>query len=400
MRLPTPRIGLLVVAAVAATVAPAAGRAADEPAAPPAPREGCTTIADDKDDAGYLGTPSDPDLDILRVVLSSPPGKLRAYITVAELDYPLLGAGHQFQVQFKIGSKDVEFYAGESDAEPVHDAASVLLPGLTGVRYDGVVIADAKVEAIFDTKTSTVILTTDRAPIEAAAKASLADGTVLQNANVKTLANYVYTMMAADTATAKEPDARTYTVGDNTCFAPPEGRLALTVPTSVVSGHTAVVGGTLTNAGGTAVAGKNVTVSVAGKTAQVTSGEDGKFSASFAIASNAGSYPVTATWAGDDSLSTATATGTLVVKVQPTTTTLAQTVSGTTVTVRSTLLDDLRRPVAGQSVTWYVDGKAVGTYRTDSGGRTSLRTAKGKTVKAVFNGVRNRYGASSASRRT
>lgn len=400
MRLPTTRAGLLVVVAFAATVAPPAGLAADEPAAPPVPRDGCATVTDAADDAGYLGTPNDPDLDIVSVVLASPPGKLRAYIKVADLGYPTLGAGHQFQAQFKIDNKDFEFFASESDAAPLHEAGSIMLPTLEGVRYNGVLITDAKVDAVFDDKTSTVILTTDRAPIEAAAKASLADGTVLQNANAQTLVNYVYTMMPADKATAAEEANRTYVVGDNACFAPPEGRLALTLPTSVVSGHTAVVGGTLTNAAGTAVAGKNVMLSVAGKTAQVTSGADGKFSASFAITSNAGSYPVTATWAGDDTLSTATASGTLAVTIQPTSTTLAQTVSGTTVTVKSTLLNDLRKPVAGQSVTWYVDGKAVATHRTDSAGRTSLRTVKGKTVKAVFNGVRNRYGASSASRRT
>jgi hypothetical protein len=143
-----------------------------------------------------------------------------------------------------------------------------------------------------------------------------------------------------------------------------------------------------------------VTVAFAGKTVEVTSGEDGKITADLPVTSNAGSYPVTATWAGDDTLGTATATSPLVVKIQPTTTTLTSAVSGTSVIVKATVLDDLKKPIAGQTVTWLVDGKAAGSTKTDSAGRASLKTVKGKTVKATFAGVRDRYAASTASRRT
>jgi hypothetical protein len=403
VRIAITKTGLIVVAAVAATVAPPAGHAADEaPAAPPTPREGCVTFTDDAEDASVSGAPNDSDLDILSVVLASPPEKLRAYIKVAELSSPSLGAGHQFVVSYKLPSgKVVDIFAGESEAAAVHDVAGPMVaPPLTGANFDGGAIADAKVEAVFDAKTHTVVITADRAPLAAAAKEPLTDGIVMSSVTAASQADFVVTMMSADTAAAKDAAAQAYTLGDNTCFAPPAGKLALTVPAYVVTGHTAVIGGTLTNTAGTAVAGKNVTVSVAGKTAQVTSGADGTFSASFAISSLAGSYPVTASWAGDDSLQAATATAPLTVRIQPTSASLAQTVSGTTAYVTATLVDDLRKPLGGQVVTWYVDGKSVASYRTDSRGKSTLRTVRGKTVKVVYSGVRNRYAGSTASRRT
>lgn len=401
MRIAISRLGLFAVAAAAVTAAPPIGTAAEAPAAPPAPREGCVTYTDAKGDAGYVGTPNDPDLDITGVVLASPPGQLRAYVSVAKLDATQFAAGHQFLVSFTLDSKPIEFYAGESDAPEVRSAAETArVAPLTGVRYNGVAVAGAKVDVVYDAKTSTVVMTTDRAAIETAGKISLADGVVLSAATARTLADYVYTTIGADTATGKDAESSKYTIGDNTCFAPPEGRLALTLPAAVVTGHSAVVSGTLTNAAGAAVGGKNVTLSLAGKTARVTSGADGTFSATFAVTSNAGSYPVTATWAGDDTLQAATATAPLTVKIQPTSTTLTSAVSGTAVVVKATLLNDLRKPVAGQTVTWLVDGRAAGSSRTDAAGRATLRTAKGKTVKATFAGVSGRYAGSTASRRT
>jgi len=405
VRIAMTRLGLLAVAAASLSVSPP-GTAADAPAAPPAPRAGCATFADDKED-GKLGQllPNDPDLDIVNVVLASPPGLLRAYVQVTELGVPEYAAGHQFTASFLLDGKPVVIFAGQDSPaalDDVHGAANTAGAGsvLNGVSFNGVRIADAKLEVVWDEKTNTVVMTTDRASIEAASKLSLADGTLVKEAAAKSFGDYVYATLGADTATGKTPETSTYTIGDNTCFAPPEGKLSLQVPTSIVSGHTAVVSGVLSTATGTAVAGKQVSLALAGKTVTVTSAADGKFSASFAITSNAGSYPVTATWAGDDTLQKVTATAPLLVKIQPTSTSLASAVSGTAVVVKATLLDDIRKPIGGQTITWYVDGKAVGTSRTDSAGRASWRTVKGKLVKASYAGIRNRYAASSASRRT
>lgn len=406
MRIVISRLGLFAVAAAAVTVAPPAGNAADEPVAPPVPRAGCTTFTDDKGDASIGGvSENDPDLDLLDVVLASPPGKIRAYIHVDKLDTPEVAPGHRFNLTFQLEGKNVSFFAtaySPSEFETIHGAGATagLFGTLIGATYDGIKIADAKVDAVWDTKASTVILTADRAPIEAASKKSLADGVVVTKVSANALADFLYSTLGADTAAAKTPETQVYALGDNACFAPPEGKLALQLPTAVVAGHTAVVSGLLSTATGTPAAGKAVTVTLAGKTANVTSGTDGKFSASFAMNVNAGSYPVNASWAGDDSLTAATVTAPLTVKIQPTSTTLSATLSSTGATVTATLLNDLRKPVAGQPITWYVDGKAVATYRTDSLGRSSLRTARGKTVKAAYAGLRNRYAASSASRRT
>lgn len=406
MRRVTSSLGLWTIAIAAVAVTSPATNAADEPAAPPTPRAGCTTFTDDKGDGTIAGElPNEPDLDIVSMVLATPPGLLRAYITVDKLSYPELAPGHQFAVSFLLDGKAVSFYAGEDSPADVGEVRGIAesagaIAAINGVRYNGVVIDGATTTAIFDEKTNTVILTTERAPIEAASKQSLADGVVVTAATGKSLGDFFYTMVAADTITGADAEKSKYTLGDNICFAPPEGKLALTVPASVVSGHNLLVGGTLTTATGTAVANKPVKVAVAGKTATVTSAADGKFSATFAITSNAGSYPVTATWAGDDTLTAATATAPVVVKIQPTSTSLTAALSGTSVIVKATLLNDLRKPVAGQIITWYVDGRAVGTTRTNTAGQTTWKTVKGKTVKASFAGVKNRYAASSASRRT
>jgi hypothetical protein len=406
MRRALSSLGLWTLAAAAVAVTSPTGNAADEPAAPPAPRAGCTTFTDAKGDAELGGElPNDPDLDIVSVVLATPPGLLRAYVTVDKLDAPDVAPGHQFTVTMLLDGKPVVFYAGANSSAQVAGVRGAAegadaINTLSGVRYDGLDVPGATTDAVFDTKTSTVVLTTSRAPIEAASKKSLADGVVVTGVTAKSLGDFLYTVVAADTITGADADASKYTLGHNPCFAPPEGRLSLQVPVSVVSGHSALVSGVLTNEAGAAVGGKTVKLTVAGKSATVTSGADGKFSASFAITSNAGPQPVTATWAGDDTLQAVTATAPLLVTIQPTSTGLTSAVSGTGVVAQATLLNDLRKPVAGQTITWYVDGKAAGTSRTDAAGRASLRTVKGKLVKAAFAGVRNHYAASSASRRT
>lgn len=404
MRTSVLRFGLAAAVAAAAFVQPASN-AAEAPALP-MPRAGCVTFTDPKGDGETGGeVPNDPDLDIVNVVFASPPGAVRAYIQVDKLGASEYSPGHQFVASFVLDSKPVTLYASQhspSDLEDVQTAGAGAgaLPALNGVTHNGVRLKDAKLDVVWDEKASMVVLTADRASIEAAAKVPLPDGTVVKSVTAKSLGHFMYTAVTADTATGATPEASEHTLGTNPCFAPPEGKLALQVPASVVAGHVATVTGTLTTAAGAAVGGKTVSVTFAGKTVEATSGADGAVEAEFPVTSTAGSYPVTATWAGDDTLSTATATAPLVVTIQPTTTTLTSAVSGTSVIVKATLLDDLRKPVAGQTVTWLVDGKAAGSTKTDAAGRAQLKTVKGKTVKATFAGVRNRYGASTASRRT
>lgn len=395
------RLSLGLVVAVSVVSVTPVGHAADAPAAPPVPRAGCATFTDATNDAVLFATPNDPDLDITNVVWASPPGLLRAYIQVAKLGSPTYAVGHKFTATLQLAGKPLDLSAGEDTVvvDDVHSAVSSsgAFAPLTRVSYDGAPVPNATIDVVWDTVTNTVILTTSRAPIETMTKQTLADGTTLEGASATSYGDLVYTAATMDTATgaAKSP----YTIGDNHCFEPPAGKLALTVPTSVVSGHTALVSGVLTTEAGAAMAGKSVKVSLAGKSASVTSGADGKFSTTFTLTSTAGSYPATATFAGDDTLKAVTATAPVTVKIQPTTTTLTSSVSGTTATVKAQVLDDLRKPVAGQTVTWLVNGKAAGTSKTDSSGRATLRTTKGATVKGTFGGVKNRYASSYGTRK-
>ena len=402
--MPTASRKLLAYGALLVVTAAAAGSAAaaDAPAPLPVPAKGCTTFTDPADDAtpfdfgvGAPG-PSDPDLDITGVVLASPPGKLRAYIKVAALGQPEFGVGHSFEVSFKHNGKVVAVF-GSEDTEPVgaaHGAlagANLFAKPLTGVTWDGAVVAGAETQAVFDKTASTVVLTTDRAPIEKVSGASLADGTAVTEVKAQTAYDDVVSASVGDTATAPAG----YTVGDNACFAPPRAKLTLTAPARAVAGHTVVLSGALTDAAGKASATRTVGIALGRLRTAGTTTPTGAYRAAVPLNLSAGSYTVTAGWAGDPSLAPATATARIVVSAQPTRATLA----GTASQLALVLVDDLGHPLAGKPVTWYVDGTAARAARTDAKGRATFATAPGHTVKAAYAGDRTRYLGSWAAKR-
>jgi hypothetical protein len=402
--MPTASRKLLAYGALLVVAAAAAGSASatDAPAPLPVPAKGCATFTDPAGDAtpfdfgvGAPG-PSDPDLDITGVVLASPPGKLRAYIKVAQLGSPEFGAGHSFELFFKHNGRVASFF-GSQDPEPVGTAhgavagAHLFARPLTGVTWDGVLVDGAETQAVFDQKTSTVVLTTDRAAIEKAAGASLADGTGVTEVKAQTAYDHVLTSSIGDTATAPAG----YTVGDNACFTPPVAKLTLSAPARAVAGHTVVLSGALTDAAGKASATRTVGIALGRLRTAVTTTPTGAYRAAVPLNLSAGSYTVTAGWAGDPSLAPATATARIVVSAQPTRSTLAGTASQLTLV----LVDDLGHPLAGKPVTWSVDGTATATARTDAKGRATFSSAPGHTVKAAYAGDRTRYLGSWAAKR-
>ena len=389
-----------VAFAVAATLLTALGRPSSADDAPPRPTNGCVTFTDPAGDASQFGlAPNDGDLDLLDVVLASPPNLIRAYLHVAKLGAPTVGLGHQFLLNFTLNNKSVAVFVGRDQQDAVDSthqtlAGTNIIASTSGVRYDGAAVAGAQPTAVYDAAHNTVVLTMARAPIEKAAKTSLADGVTVTGVSAQTSGDYFTTAALADTASAATPAAATYTMGDNHCFEPPHGHLALSVPTDAIAGHALSISGTLTDDQAAGVGGKQVEVGNGTTTVEATTAADGSFTAALATPVATGTVPVTVTWAGDPTLQATSGSGSVNVAKQPTKTTLARLRSGTKSTVRATVVDDLAQPLAGQLVVWYLDKKRVGSNRTDARGVASLTTATGHAVLAVYNGTPTRYVAS------
>ncbi len=185
-----------------------------------------------------------------------------------------------------------------------------------------------------------------------------------------------------------------YTVGDNKCFEPPKSKLSLLTGTTVQYGDVANLSAKLTSeVGDTPVPGKTVTFAIAGVSTSRTTGADGVARAALTHNKAAGSYPLTVTFAGDDSYSTSTLSGALTVKQETVKilTPFKIAKSGTTRTVTITVQDDDKKPIAGQNVNWWVNGKKVTAKKTATNGTVTFTATAGQTVYAEFPAVAGKY---------
>ncbi len=366
------------------------------------PLAGCATFTDPKGDSTPPGG-NDPDLDITGAVFASPPGKLRVFIRLDKLSTPSL-IGHAYDATFQLNGGAVVLVGGQDIApvDTVHRTTSGFSVGrpLTDVTWHGSSVAGAVLDVVFDQTNSVVVLTTDRAPIEKVAKASLADGVTVSGVAVDSYTDAYTSFAAADTAPKSVPAAKsTYTFGDNHCFLPPKGHLALTAPTQAVYGHAFPVTAVLTDDASKAVPGKKVTLTVGGNAVDLTTDATGTVTEQVPGTLTAGGYDLTGSFGGDDTLQKADGSGHVDVSRAPSTTTVTSAKSGKSILVKAQLLDDSRQPLAGQVITWSVNGKASKTTRTDNAGRCSFTTKPGHTVGAAFGGIPGRYSGSQASKR-
>jgi hypothetical protein len=161
----------------------------------------------------------------------------------------------------------------------------------------------------------------------------------------------------------------------------------------------AAVKAKLVSAAGAPLVGKTVTFTLAGKTATGTTGADGVASATLDPGVVAGTaYTLVAAFAGDSSAGAATVSTPFTVTVEATKLTLKVVKSGSARTVYATLKDDDGKALAGQPVTWYINGKKISTPTTNSAGQVVLKTAKPtQTVMAKFAGVSGKYAPVSVS---
>lgn len=385
-------------------MAAASANAATDPV--PLPTAGCSTFSDPTGDGTPFVVdpslppgPNDPDLDITGVVIATPPGKIRAYVKVATLGEPEYGIGHAFYVQFTHNSKLISL-SGRQDVGQLDDAhrsaqSVPFVQQMAAVTMDAAPIADAHLDVVFDAKSSTVIMTTDREPIEKASKAALADGTVVTKLKAQSTNDQLISNQVADYATAKDD----YTFGDNSCFVPPKAKVSLTAPAKAVAGHAIAVTGKLTDEADKPAAGKAVHVTLGNAAADAVTDATGAFTSQLKLNMPARAYEAALSFAGDDSLQAATASTPVVVVVQPTRSTLTAAASGASTTVTLLLVDDTGAPLAGKPVTWSVDGKAARTARTDAKGRSSFATAPKHTVSVAYAGDKTRYAPSQATRK-
>jgi hypothetical protein len=194
-----------------------------------------------------------------------------------------------------------------------------------------------------------------------------------------------------DTTSATGTAAQ-YTAGDGWCF----GQTTITsiAAPAAVYHHSTALSATLLDRDGNPVAGQKLTFTVKdGKSAALTgtTDESGVATVNYGpIAAPAGTYPVTVAFAGEGtSFEASTAVGKVTVTAQKSAFTALKVTKPSAIkrTVTTTLLDDLKKPIAGVHVDWYVNGKKVASVTTDKTGRAAFGGAKaGQKVQARFAG--------------
>ncbi len=384
------------------------------------PQTGCLTVTDGSNDAksppvtGDVSTISnDSKLDITGVAVGTKGRTLLIYIKVPALDGTTRdGFGPRFDVDFEVEGvtgKAVKLaHAMPNDNyKKVNTSASFPMMFVTSTKQT---VDQTKFSATFDLTNKFVIFNVDLDDL-ATRTGATANGVKLNKFKVMSRL-LVHSVQAGspnpvfayptDQDMDYVPNAATpavyipYTLGDNTCFEPPASKLASLTGNTVQYGDVANLSAKLTKeAGGTALAGKQVKFSIAGKSATATTGADGVAKVALAHGKLAGSYPLTVEFAGDDGAGAVKLTDTLVVKLETVKLTLSVKRSGLARIITATLVDDDKHAVASQSVSWYV-GSAKKVTKTNSSGKTTYTAKAGQTVTVKYLGYPGKYAPASA----
>ncbi|MDQ1713669.1 MAG: hypothetical protein QOE45_3119 [Frankiaceae bacterium] len=372
------------------------------------PTAACNTIADGKNDGTpnlgtvqgtVVGTANDPDLDITGVAFNTTPTEILLHLRIDKLAAkPATGEGHMFWGGFTANSKTVLIEAAQMSGATQaiqENGPFVSLPFVVvgGTRNDTV-----RATATFDVPNSTVVLGVDRASLAAAVGSPLADGLVVTATNARSLVLLPHGGgITADIAQAAVVADQVYTVGESPCFGPLPAKLANAGVKTVQYTDAAAVATKVTDSAGKPLAGRTVTFAIGSAKATGKSGSDGVARASLNPGLAAGAYDLVASFAGDATAAKAEVTTPFTVTAEKTKLVLTVAKSGSKRTVTAKLLDDDGKPVAGQKVTWYVNGAKGATATTNGAGVVTLGTAKsGQTVKAELLAVAGKYLACTA----
>jgi hypothetical protein len=193
-----------------------------------------------------------------------------------------------------------------------------------------------------------------------------------------------------DSATGSKPEEKTFTYGDNTCFQPPVGKLALTGATTGVYSDTATVTATLVDNADAAVEGATLTLTLPGQPA-VTGKTDASGAVAFLVplTVSAGSKTLTVDFLGTDVVGPVATSAPFKVTTEKSLVT-AKAGRGT---VTATLTDDDKTPLAGQVVSFTVGSKITKVKTNAKGVAVLTRQTKGATVKVAFAAVKDLYSA-------
>jgi FKBP-type peptidyl-prolyl cis-trans isomerase 2 len=381
--------------------------AADEALPHGYPTPGCNTFEDIKGDGtpillGPAKLDNDPDLDATGIAIGTSAAELTAAIRLDALKaLPAKGNGHQFQVTFTHNAKTITLYTLQADStmtqvrsvQEAAGSASGFVPA-TGGMVGTAVEPKLTVSSTYDTARSLVILKVDRESLETVT------GKPIEGATLTNVTGTTYMLLANGnklTADTVQATVATYAVGDNKCFPPPPSKLENFSDDTVQYGDQAEVVTQLTNDLDEALEGKTVTFSVGAKKVTAVTDEEGVATAMFDPGALAGHVNLITTFAGDDEAAAVTLSSPLIVTQEKTKTTATAGRSGTKRTVTAKVLDDDNHPVAGQTVTFLVGTKKLGTAKTSSAGIAvfSGGTA-GQTIVASFTAVSGKYLASKA----
>ena len=349
----------------------------------PVPAAGCFGFEDPKGDARPSGqAPNDPDLDILSVTGRTTDEDLAGHLRIDRLaarpSLPVF-SGHRFEYQFTVGQKVVLLRA---DAQG---------PGVALVN--GAAAPDLKVNAVFDTVSSQVVLSVTRESLETVLDREVPEGTFLEAQVGRSVARTAAPVVSpADTASTTDAARARYTVGDNTCFAP---KLSVSLPAEVQTSDSALVSVAMTTSDGRVAPGQTVTARVGdGRAVSGTTDAQGTVNLSVPVTDAAGVQQLAVRSKGS------AGEGELLseLRVLVERTLLSTRVSGTgaarTVTAVLTDDDSPRRALARQRLVFSFGGRSV-PATTDSSGRASVRVPAGSTVDVAYAG---RSGFLSAAR--
>lgn len=342
----------------------------------PVPAPGCFGLTDAKGDAkpsaGPASPGNDPDLDLLAVT-----GRTTRDVVAGHLQIDKLAAkptfpgfsGHRFEYSFTLGGKVVVLRA---DAEG---------PGVALV--DGAAAADVVVKAFFDTVSSQVVLTADRATLAAATRASTADGALMTDLVGRSFARNAAGAFAADTAQASSPEQNRYTIGDSSCFTP---RLSVSSPGRVQTSDVAPISVAMVTSDGRPAAGQTVTARIgSGRAVAAKTDAQGTVNLAVPVTVAAGSPELvvqSSGSAGDGLFRSA-----MRVVEERSVLSARSSGSGANRTVTAVLADDDGRALAGQRLAFAFAGRTVAAT-TDRAGRASVQVPAGTTVDVAFAGRR------------
>jgi hypothetical protein len=347
--------------------------------------------------------PNNTSLDILAVDLRVTPDYFQTFLQIDHLNpttsMQSYEATYRYVVTFKSGSKTVTVINEMKNLAP--PASSAYPPGDNAGVYPSVAVGSTSwtgttgaLVSGTSPAPSWVVVTTPRSKLETQLGVPLDSTSVFTDITAKTFVELSNRETPADNTIATGDKAKAAAF-DDSCFGPPPTAVnALNVP-AVAYHHSAVLSAKLVDQDAKPLAGKTLTFTVNdGKPTTLTGTTDAAGTAKVTYGPTtvkAGSYPITVSFAGEtNALKMSSATGTLKVSAQKTVFTAPKVTKPTATTrmVTTTLLDDLKKPVAGAKVDWYVNGKKSASSTTDKTGKVVFRAGKpGQTVQARYAGL-------------